>query len=245
MHPFLHQSCLIWVVVLLEVQRIGYGERVRNILGEGRKFDSYKKHVIHIQLSYHSIINFIIVSFIQQCFSFIDVPSTHLHPPTHPKSYENQKAQFPKLCVFVTQRSILNHYYIQTVKDRISNSSIHDEQRKFNPCQPVYSSKSQENCKNISGTISGKFKKTEAQAKKFGFLIKTCIQNRVTGYPRGKRSSESFIITNEDLNRKFHSKDRAILGLLPYIILRAEKNQSFLYIPILTDDSTWPVISIS
>ena len=36
-----------------------------------------------------------------------------------PKSYENHKAQFAKLNVFVGQKSISCHYYIQNVKDGI------------------------------------------------------------------------------------------------------------------------------
>ena len=31
-------------------------------------------------------------------------------------SYENHKAQFPKLCVFVGQKSLLHHYESQNVK---------------------------------------------------------------------------------------------------------------------------------
>ena len=35
------------------------------------------------------------------------------------KSEEHRKAQFPKLSIFAGQKSILLHYYIQNVKDRI------------------------------------------------------------------------------------------------------------------------------
>ena len=35
------------------------------------------------------------------------------------KSYENYEAYFPKLCVFVGQKSIFRHYYTENVKDRI------------------------------------------------------------------------------------------------------------------------------
>ena len=36
-----------------------------------------------------------------------------------PKSKENHKARIPKLSVFTSQKSILRHYNIQNVKDRI------------------------------------------------------------------------------------------------------------------------------
>ena len=35
------------------------------------------------------------------------------------KSYENHEAQFPKLSVFIGQKSIFRHYCIQNVKDGI------------------------------------------------------------------------------------------------------------------------------
>ena len=35
------------------------------------------------------------------------------------KSYENYEAQFPKLRIFIGQKSIFQHYYIQDIKDGI------------------------------------------------------------------------------------------------------------------------------
>ena len=81
-------------------------------------------------------------------------------------------AQFPKCSVFLGQKSAFRRYCIQNVKDgiqiqvyNINNESVNHYSQFISVIQPYYFSRSKEKFKKISGVISGKVKKIEAQAK--------------------------------------------------------------------------------
>ena len=59
-----------------------------------------------------------------------------------PKSEENLKAKYPKLSVFVGQKSILHHYYIQNVKGGIQIRVYTIKKESTTHFSPVYISKS-------------------------------------------------------------------------------------------------------
>ena len=85
------------------------------------------------------------------------------------KSQENHEVQFPKFSVFIGQKSIFPHYCIQNVIDRIQAQVCNINNEIVNIFGQF------EKVKKISGSISGKVRKIEAQAKLW-FLIKiTCI----------------------------------------------------------------------
>ena len=82
-----------------------------------------------------------------------------------PKSYENHKAQFPKLNFFVDHKSILHHYYIQNVKDGIQIRAYEIMKESVTHFSRFILVKTSENFKKISDSLSGKVNRIEALAK--------------------------------------------------------------------------------
>ena len=81
------------------------------------------------------------------------------------QSKENHEAKFPKFSVFIGQKSIFRHYWIENIKDGIQIQVYNIIIESVYHSSQFISVKVKKNFKKISGTISRKVKKIEAQAK--------------------------------------------------------------------------------
>ena len=77
------------------------------------------------------------------------------------KSHGNHEAQFPTFSVFISQKSIFRRYCIQNLADGIQNRVCTINKESVAHYRQFISEK----FKKISGSISGKVEKIEAQAK--------------------------------------------------------------------------------
>ena len=87
------------------------------------------------------------------------------------KSSENHEAQFPKLSVFIGQKSIFRHYCIQNVKDGIQTQGYTIN----NECLTYFSQFISEKVKKILRKSQAQFREKLRKLKlrqKDGFLIK-------------------------------------------------------------------------
>ena len=81
-----------------------------------------------------------------------------------PKSLHSHKAEFPKFSVFIGQRSMLRHYYIQNVKNE-SQIRVYKVNKEIATHSSQFTSVKVMKFKKISRSISGKVKEIEALEK--------------------------------------------------------------------------------
>ena len=81
------------------------------------------------------------------------------------KSQENHEAQFPKFSAFIGQKSIFCCYCIQNSKDGIQVQLYKSNNESINHFSQSISVKVKKKLIKILGSISGKVKKIETQAK--------------------------------------------------------------------------------
>ena len=87
------------------------------------------------------------------------------------KPEENHEAQFPKFSVFIGQKSIFRHYYIQNFEDGIQIQVYNINNKCITHFSQFISEKVKKNLRKSQGQFREKLRKLRLR-QNYGFLIK-------------------------------------------------------------------------